>query len=498
MRESISSVLSYQDQFSASITEPMRLRKVALLDDLLPQIETVVRQSGGGAALEVNGSNGVGNAARVPWIRIFNSEQSPSPTQGWYIVFLFAADGSAVSLSLNQGVTQLSTAEIERNVGAARHAIAHSALLNDGERSSRAVTSIHLADPGLGRKYELGNILAFEYEASAIPDDETISADLEWLVDRLRVLPNEPEAAVPIWESPDIESLDPDEAALKILCDSIHWPAEKVMELFEGLIDESPQIILTGPPGTGKTFVAQHLAAYLLNTPGQIKNNPYVEVVQFHPSYGYEDFVEGLRPAPAEGGLLEFVPVPGTILRMADAIVEDGMPRVLIIDEMNRANLPKVFGELMFLLEYRDQDIRLVHRERFSLPSNLYIIGTMNTADRSITSIDLALRRRFDFFELSPSLDVLRSHYNLPGHTNSLGESLFNGVALLNSELQALLGDRHHQIGHSYFLKARMDQRSLQRVWTQQLFPLIEDFFFDRPHLAEEFTMVKFWPNVAV
>ena len=180
---------------------------------------------------------------------------------------------------------------------------------------------------------------------------------------------------------------------------------------------------------------------------------------------------------------------------MADSIAQDGLARVLIIDEMNRANLPKVFGELMYLLEYRDQDIRLMHRERFSLPKNLYIIATMNTADRSTKSLDLALRRRFDFFELPPDASVLRGYFSERDHTNELGESLYAGLEALNAELQSRMGDRHYQVGHSYLMKPLMDGAALRRVWKHQLLPLIEDYFYDRPSVAEEFAFDRFWGN---
>jgi 5-methylcytosine-specific restriction enzyme B len=107
--------------------------------------------------------------------------------------------------------------------------------------------------------------------------------------------------------------------------------------------------------------------------------------------------------------------------------MEDGQPQVLIIDEINRANIARVFGELMYLLEYRDQQIDLMLHEEFKLPKNLYIIATMNTADKSTRVMDAALRRRFDFFQIEPDVEVLRKHYEVDGNLNSLGEELFSG-----------------------------------------------------------------------
>ena len=165
------------------------------------------------------------------------------------------------------------------------------------------------------------------------------------------------------------------------------------------LLADKRQVIFRGPPGTGKTYVARKLAACLAGTEQRVR------LVQFHPSYAYEDFVQGLRPK-LTGGQARFEVRDGPLLTMANAAREDSdsdAKYFLIIDEINRGNLAKVFGELYFLLEYRDQPIHLQYSDApFELPKNLYIIGTMNTSDRSIALVDLALRRRFHFVEFRP------------------------------------------------------------------------------------------------
>ena len=149
------------------------------------------------------------------------------------------------------------------------------------------------------------------------------------------------------------------------------------------LLWERKQIILYGPPGTGKTYLARELGRHL--TDGAVK------LVQFHPSYTYEDFFEGFRPEPGGSGTLTFALRAGPFRDFAEVAADNPTTAyILIIDEINRANLAKVFGELYFLLEYRDESISLQYSpdKEFTLPQNLFIIGTMNTADRSIARIE--------------------------------------------------------------------------------------------------------------
>jgi hypothetical protein len=301
------------------------------------------------------------------------------------------------------------------------------------------------------------------------------------------------------WPDEKIEYLDPGDQAkpsgnVSGLAGRVGWDVGRVRDVVDALSDASPQVVLTGPPGTGKTFVARHLAAHVLGVDGQVDDSR-IRMVQFHPSYGYENFVEGLQPVAKPGGAFEFQNVAGTIVSLAKEVVETGEARVLIIDEMNRANIPRVFGELMYLLEYRDSAISLMHTKSFTLPKDLYIIGTMNTADRSIRSIDLALRRRFDFFEVQPDVEILKSFYKAPGRTNELGEQLFSGFVKLNEELELEL-DRHFLIGHSFFMVDTFSRNELRRVWDQQVYPLIEEYFFASPDVAQRFQQNKYWPNM--
>ncbi|MFN8622966.1 MAG: AAA family ATPase [Chloroflexota bacterium] len=184
------------------------------------------------------------------------------------------------------------------------------------------------------------------------------------------------------------------------------WDASRLKDVINTVTGRTRQVALAGPPGTGKTWVAQHIARHLTGgTPDRVRT------VQFHPSYSYEQFMEGLRPVVKPGGGIQFERVDGVILELAKEMRQRSGRRVLVIDEMNRANLPRVFGELMYLFEYRQDPIRLQYSDSFALPEELLVIGTMNTADRSIRGIDLALRRRFDIFECPPDVDILEKYY---------------------------------------------------------------------------------------
>ena len=247
------------------------------------------------------------------------------------------------------------------------------------------------------------------------------------------------------------------------------------------LLDDKQQVIFQGPPGTGKTYVAQELAEHLAESGGR------VTIVQFHPSYAYEDFVRGFRPKSTESGQVGFTLQDGPLLRAAQkARDEPGAKHFLIIDEINRGNIAKVFGELYFLLEYRDKEISLLYQrepgETFALPENLFFIGTMNTADRSIALVDLALRRRFYFIEFHPDTkpvrDVLQKWLQKliqEGEVSGNVEWIADVVVEANKLLEE---DRHAAIGPSYFMKDGLDEKFARRIWKHSVLPYIEERLF--------------------
>lgn len=262
---------------------------------------------------------------------------------------------------------------------------------------------------------------------------------------------------------------------------------DQLLDIIDVLESDQPQVIFAGPPGTSKTYIAEALAKYV--TGG---NRSHYRVVQLHASYGYEEFVEGLRPTVEDGGNLHFKVVGGAVRTIADNM-EASDKRVLILDEMNRANLPRVLGELLYALERRGEPIDLLHTKDFRLPQGLIFIGTMNTADRSIRSIDAAVRRRFQIFDFPPSSIVLRLFYE---HVENEIDDLVAGFEALNLRLTELL-DRHHTVGHTFFMDARgMTPSRLRQVWLRQIAPLLEEYLFDQPDLLEEFTVETYWPSI--
>lgn len=202
--------------------------------------------------------------------------------------------------------------------------------------------------------------------------------------------------------------------------------------------------------------------------------------MQFHPAYSYEDFFEGYRPIPMSNGQIGFDLKPGPLRRIVDKAVENPHAAyVLIIDEINRGNLAKIFGELYFLLEYRNTSIELLYRSEseggFSLPRNLVMIGTMNTSDRSIALVDSAMRRRFAFLPLHPSESptdgILRSWLAEYGYDIT--------VADLLDALNARIEDPDFKIGPSYFMRSAVfAPGGLERVWRTAILPLLEEHHY--------------------
>lgn len=256
-----------------------------------------------------------------------------------------------------------------------------------------------------------------------------------------------------------------------VLAEQLHLTPEWVSEVLE-LIEQSKQVIFYGPPGTGKTFVIKALA-------NVITNPDNVQLIQFHPSFSYEDFFEGYRPKiSADEKSMLFEKSPGPLRRMAEkALANPDEKFVLIIDEINRGNLAKVFGELYFLLEYRDESVELMYSngEKFKLPENLLLLGTMNTADKSIANLDSAIRRRFQFVSLIPTESPCDQILSKWLAKNGLPKT----SATILTKLNAKLADHNLAIGPAYFMKSKtQSDGEMSKIWRYSILPLLEDHFY--------------------
>jgi MoxR-like ATPase len=277
---------------------------------------------------------------------------------------------------------------------------------------------------------------------------------------------------------PTPETVEPSVETLAAACS---LPVEQVEEWVSLLRGRKRQAVFYGPPGTGKTHVARLLANYLAGDASRVRT------VQFHPSYSYEDFIEGLRPqlGASAGGQLSYVIRPGLFLDACRAAREETeQMHVLIIDELNRADLGSVLGELMMLLEYRDEvSVQLPYSQnRFTIPKNLVVIGTMNTADRSLALVDFAMRRRFHAIELRPNRAVLALHL-----TKLYGEEAAKPALAFFDRVQAAVGlDSSFAPGHSYWMVDDPGAQELQRVWKYEIRPYLEEFWFETPRRVAE------------
>ena len=259
---------------------------------------------------------------------------------------------------------------------------------------------------------------------------------------------------------------------------------EAQYETLTTLLLTNKNIILQGAPGVGKTYAAKRLAFSMMGE----KDTDRVKMVQFHQSYSYEDFIMGFRPTATGFELRK-----GVFYNFCKQAEVDDRPYFFIIDEINRGNLSKIFGELFMLIESDKRDVKLqllYADEEFSVPSNVHIIGMMNTADRSLAMMDYALRRRFAFYDIEPAFAKVGFKSYRAKISNPKFDKLVDCVYKLNEviEKDETLG-AGFRIGHSYFCtNAVIDDMWLNNVVKYQLEPLIKEYWFDEPNKVREWT----------
>jgi MoxR-like ATPase len=466
------------------------------LKALLEGLPSVQKRS----QIVVKWSVGKGVWAKVPWIALLNRRVTTSTQTGVYVVILVAEDLSTLYITLNQGMTDL-VEELGQQAAArtlAERSGAFQSLVQDLKEHGIVVgNDIDLkTESWRPKNYEASTIAFAKFDAGDLPSDKRLEEILEALLsayDRVVEEPKAPESdpPQPIVVTPEpIRTEDP-AYGVDDAMSGLFLPREE-FERILSIWRNKKNIILQGPPGVGKTFVGKRLAYALLRYQAPSR----VETIQFHQSYAYEDFVQGYRPTPAGGFQLK----DGVFVRFRSAAIDDpDNDYVLIIDEINRGNLSKIFGELMLLIEVDKRSptwgARLSYSKEteppFYVPPNLYVIGMMNTADRSLTRFDYAFRRRFAFITLDPQLE--RPEFRVALENASVpSELVARIIARMGSLNEAIRADaanlgRGFQIGHSFFVPHQGTgyfEGWYEQIIDTEIRPLLEEYWFDEPEKA--------------
>lgn len=413
--------------------------------------------------LDINVSFGKGNFAKIPWISYTGFGQKTS--EGIYPVILYFKSEAVLIVAFGVSETSKPTVEWE--------ALGDKPTVEDYLASNHGATAKHYGKSLVRAGYSLAEDVDFDAIEKSL--DEVISQFQEQFADQ----PADPSPPSTVFTIED---------ALR----DLFIQEEKFTEILE-LLESKKNLILQGPPGVGKTFACKRVAYALM---GQ-KSNDQLGMVQFHQSYSYEDFIQGYRPSGTGFRLKN-----GIFYEFCAAARDDpGNTYVFIIDELNRGNLSKVFGELMLLIETDKRGpewaIPLAYSEedspKFYIPENLYLIGLMNTADRSLAMVDYALRRRFAFSTLTPGFETEQFFDYLAerGATPAFIGELVERMTSLNRKIAedtTNLGPGFC-IGHSFFCAipsgVTPDGAWYERVIRFEIAPLLKEYYFDAAHEAD-------------
>ena len=443
--------------------------------------------------LLVNISVGLGTWAAVPWIALLNTRITQSAEEGVYVVFLVARELNYIFLTLNQGTTDLVHELGQREAQKRMLDVASKTrpLISDLAGADFILdNNINLGGSGWRAKnYEIATIAHFDFGANNIPPDDKMNELLTAVLNAYERAVNAPSAeplapgVIEIEPPPRPEPYGMDDALSELFLEQS--AIERLVAIWEG----KKNLILQGAPGVGKSFVARRLAYLLLGE----KDSTRVDTVQFHQSYSYEDFVQGYRP-DGKGG---FTLRDGVFHRFCEkANLSPGRPHVFIIDEINRGNVAKILGELMLLIEHDKRGpswaTTLTYSEPgeplFFVPENLYLLGMMNTADRSLSIVDYALRRRFSFALLEPMFssakfrDLLLNR-EVPDEVVTLITTRMTALNKAVGDDRANLGPGY-RIGHSFFVPPEdfeYDPGWYRRIVETEILPLLEEYWIDEP-----------------
>jgi hypothetical protein len=420
--------------------------------------------------LNVKISFGIGSATYIPWIAYLGYNQSVQ--RGIYPVLLFYREFNLLILAF--GVSEK-----------------YEPLINWQDPENYLTISNYFEQNQLGKPRKYGNSFIHTVYDTNQPIDETLIQ--QQIIDLttfyyacFNPTPNDQGEIVPVYDF----DTDPDKPFI----------TREVFIKTTNLLKRKRNIILQGPPGVGKTFIARKIAYQIM---GQ-SADAFIEMIQFHQSYSYEDFIQGLRPT-VDG----FKIIPGVFFRFCQkAIAHPDKKFFFIIDEINRGNLSKIFGELLMLIEADKRggkySINLTYSEfdddKFFVPDNLFIIGTMNTADRSLAIVDYALRRRFAFVSLQPDYgDNFRNF--LIG--NQLSQIMVNHICSSVTEVNNIINEDINlgsgfQIGHSYFCNS--PNTITEEIWWREILefeikPLLSEIWFDDANKVSDMMQILAYPD---
>jgi hypothetical protein len=494
--EDFNKVFELQEVYSSENTENMQLRDQCVKKDLPKKLENFLYK-GGYSDYKVQGSGGVGRKAVVPWVRIYREEFSKSAQEGYYLVYLFDAKGEKVYLSLNHAstnretFTSITNEEAVRYVNDARELIKpltdeiiHGQNINKNELNDiiNFVWDIDLgSNLSTPKAYEKTHIFGFEINKSHV--GMSFNWDLINALEILEVIYNNLER---------LENLTPEKSA-SVDKSSLNKWTKIVYQALENLngkghlsqiYDEVNELVSDKP----KTWQAQVRASLERSSSDseafEGKNDLFTLKEKGSGNWSIKNY-------KSEEDNAEIMNSPEESLSYKSI----GNHNFLVIDEINRGNLPKIFGELLNGFEYRDENIGLQYSDKpLSVPSNLIFLGTMNSTDKSVGRMDAALRRRFDFIHVEPNYEVLNSYYKF---TENRVPNLIEGLKLLNKELGARLG-KNCLIGHTFFIKKNKDPFTyddLEKIWDRKIFPQLVEYFLDDPTDLELFNSFEnFWP----